>query len=59
MERGATLNFADGSSRGWLLPLSSQRSDGVVKDMCSFGAATIDPDQAVSVTIGGVTIPLE
>ena len=59
LERGATLNFADGSSRGWLLPLSSQRSDGVVKDMCSFGDATIDPDQAVSVTIGGVTVPLE
>ena len=53
------MNFADGSSRSGLVPLASQRTDGAVKDLCSFGRDTIDVNQVVSVTIGGKTIPFD
>ena len=59
VERGATLNFADGSSRSGLVPLRSELVDGAVKDLCSFGDSTIDVNQVVSVTIGGKTIPFD
>lgn len=59
VERTATVNFADGSSRSGLVPLASQRTDGAVKDLCSFGRDTIDVNQVVSVTIGGETIPFD
>lgn len=57
VERDATLNFADGSTRDLLVPLRTELMQGMVKDICGFGNSTIDITQAVSVTIGGVTIP--
>lgn len=59
VEGSATLDFADGSHRGGLLPLRSDYADGLVRDVCTIGRGTIDRDAVVSVTVQGVCYPLD
>ena len=60
VERTAVLHFADGNSREVGLPLSSSQPEGgIVKDICSIGPGTININQLDSITIGGMTFPVE
>lgn len=52
------LNFSDGSSRDGFGILRSYYEDGRVVCRCSLGADTINIGDIVSVTVGGVTIPV-
>ena len=59
VERTASVNFSDGTSREVGLPMSSSKPEGdTVKDICLFGRGTIDINQVISITIGGKTIKL-